>query len=93
MKKNVWILGGLFFLLFLAFLSPAAAQCAMCKGAAQTGLDPEHAGKSLNLGIIMMFGMPYLIVGFIAFVWWKNRKTEQDADDETNLERALNEVA
>ncbi|MFM2267044.1 MAG: hypothetical protein RL757_485 [Bacteroidota bacterium] len=90
--KSGLILGGSLLAMFL-MPTDLAAQCAMCKGAAQTGLDPEHAGKSLNLGILMMFVMPYLLVGGIAFVWWKNKKSEQDADEEVEFERAVGDLS
>ena len=90
-SKIAWILGGS---LLAAFVVPTdlVAQCAMCKGAAQTGLDPENAGRSLNLGIMMMFVMPYLLVGGIAFVWWKNKKSDEEADEEVALERAVSDL-
>ena len=34
-------------------------------------------GVGLNAGILSLLAMPYLIVGGIAFVWWKNRKKNE----------------
>jgi hypothetical protein len=57
----------------------AAAQCAMCKGAAEMSLkqgggDPQ----GLNNGILYMLSMPYLLVGGIGYWWWRNRRKEQE---------------
>lgn len=56
-----------------------AAQCPMCKMSAESNL--EHGGtegKGLNKGILYLFSMPYLLIGGLAFLWWKNRKTEEE---------------
>jgi hypothetical protein len=34
------------------------------------------AGKGLNAGILFMLSMPYLLVGGIGYVWWRNRRKE-----------------
>lgn len=63
----------------VAVCTAVSAQCAMCKGAAETALkqgggDPQ----GLNNGILYMLAMPYLLVGAIGFWWWKNRRNEND---------------
>lgn len=78
MKRNVLIFT-LFVLFLLAFLPDISAQCAMCKGAAETNLkqgggDPQ----GLNNGILYMLSMPYLLVGGIGYWWWRNRRKEQE---------------
>jgi len=65
--------------LLIAVYASASAQCAMCKGAAETAL--KHGGgdpQGLNNGILYMLAMPYLLVGAIGFWWWKNRRNEND---------------
>jgi len=53
------------------------AQCPMCRATAETNLaNGGTEGRGLNNGILYMLGMPYLLIGTIAFVWWRNRKTE-----------------
>jgi len=48
------------------------AQCSICtKTASQMG---EDAGKGFNLGTIYLAAMPFTIIGYIAFRWWKNEK-------------------
>jgi hypothetical protein len=57
------------------------AQCAMCtKTAQQLG---EKPAQGLNSGILYLMLMPFAIVGFIGYRWWKNRVT--DSVDDTNL--------
>ena len=78
MKHQVLFFG--FLLFFLVFFSvDMSAQCAMCKGAAETNLrqgggDPQ----GLNNGILFMLSMPYLLVGGIGYWWWRNRHKEQE---------------
>jgi hypothetical protein len=33
-------------------------------------------GKGLNAGILFMLSMPYLLVGGIGYIWWRNRRKE-----------------
>jgi hypothetical protein len=48
------------------------AQCSICtKTASQMG---EEAGKGFNGGVIYLAAMPFAIMGYIAFKWWKNEK-------------------
>ena len=80
MKKRIVKILVLFFL--LSFASPVIlpAQCPMCKIGAESNLkNGGSSGKGLNTGILYMLAMPYLLVGAIGFVWWKNRK--EDIDD------------
>ncbi len=52
--------------------SESIAQCAMCtKTAQQLG---EKPAQGLNSGILYLMLMPFAIVGFIAYRWWKNNK-------------------
>ncbi|MBK9254500.1 MAG: hypothetical protein IPM42_03320 [Saprospiraceae bacterium] len=57
------------------FSSDLAAQCPMCKISAESNLrDGGTQGKGLNAGILYMFAMPYLVIGTMAFLWYRNRK-------------------
>ena len=58
-----------------------AAQCPMCRMSAESNLkDGGTAGKGLNAGILYMLSMPYLLVGVLGYIWWKNRKPEVEDD-------------
>lgn len=57
----------------------ATAQCPMCKMSAESNLkNGGSSGSGLNAGILYMLATPYLIVGGIAYVWWRNRRKEED---------------
>jgi hypothetical protein len=57
------------------------AQCPMCKMSAEQNLkDGGTAGKGLNAGILYMFAAPYLLVGSLGFIWWYNRRKEEDIE-------------
>jgi hypothetical protein len=50
------------------------AQCSICtKTASQMG---EEAGKGFNGGTLYLAAMPFAIMGYIAFKWWKNEKQD-----------------
>ncbi|NJL73841.1 MAG: hypothetical protein HC892_01195 [Saprospiraceae bacterium] len=56
------------------------AQCPMCKIAVQSNMqNGGTAGKGLNKGIFIILGMPYLIVGTIAYIWWRNKRKLNEA--------------
>lgn len=73
--------------LMLTFSStPANAQCPMCRMSAETNLkNGGSAGRGLNAGILYMLATPYLIVGGLAFVWWRNRRKEEEEEKEEAL--------
>ncbi len=71
------------FLLLFIVVNEMSAQCPMCRMAAESNLENGGtAGTGLNTGILYMLTLPYLLVGVIAFVWYKNRKTDIDILEE-----------
>ena len=61
--------------------SDLIAQCPMCRMAAESNL--EHGGSSgqgLNTGILYMLLMPYILVGSIGVIWYRNRKKINELD-------------
>ncbi len=73
MKKCIIIFSIMFILLLIQM--DAGAQCAMCtKTASQMG---EKPALGMNQGILYLMGMPFVIVGVIAYRWWKSQKTEE----------------
>lgn len=73
--KNLRII---FFVLLLLFVNSqlTMAQCAMCKGAVETNMSTGRnvIGNGINAGIAYLFAFPYLIVGVIAYLWYRNSK-------------------
>lgn len=77
MKKNIIILLLSINMLFL-FQNSASAQCSLCtKTAQQMG---EKPALGLNSGILYLMVMPFAIVGFIGFRWWKNNKALEEQE-------------
>ena len=55
------------------------AQCPMCRATAETNLaNGGTEGRGLNNGILYLLGMPYVLIGTVAFFWWRNRRKEVD---------------
>jgi len=52
------------------------AQCSLCtKTAQQMG---EKPAQGMNSGILYLMMMPFVIVGFIGFRWWKYNKAIEE---------------
>jgi hypothetical protein len=77
MLRRLPIYGFTFFILLAFLLAPvlAEAQCSICtRTAEQLG---EKPAQGLNAGILYLAATPLLIIGFIAYRWWrKNRGAE-----------------
>lgn len=70
-------------LLVLATAVPAISfgQCPMCKISAETNMkNGGTAGQGLNKGILYLFATPYLIIGGLGLLWYRNRVKERDND-------------
>ena len=64
-------------------LEDLVAQCPMCKMATESNLENGGtAGQGLNAGILYMLATPYLLIGTLAFIWWKNKKKNVDGEEE-----------
>ena len=63
------------------------AQCPMCRMSLESNLeDGGTMGRTINVGILYMLGMPYLLVGLLGLIWYKNRKKmEAEQEDQANL--------
>jgi hypothetical protein len=74
MKKPLAIL--LIVFLVAVSLPEAKAQCSVCsKTAMQLG---EKPAMGLNQGILYLMFTPFLIVGFIAYRWWKGNRAGEE---------------
>ncbi|MEN0006703.1 MAG: hypothetical protein AAF798_21295 [Bacteroidota bacterium] len=79
--KKIGISSLLILTLFLLFSLELAAQCPMCKMAAESNLqNGGTGGKGLNAGILYILATPYLIIGGIAYVWWRNRRSDLEEE-------------
>jgi hypothetical protein len=73
---------GLVLLLTFAFnfitINDANAQCPMCKMSAESNLkEGGSIGKGLNKGILYLFAAPYLMIGGLAFMYFRNKKNNE----------------
>jgi glycopeptide antibiotics resistance protein len=74
----------LFICLLIIFTSICVhAQCSMCtKTASQLG---EKPAQGLNSGILYLMFTPFIIVGVIAYKWWKNNKATEETETTTSI--------
>jgi len=81
MRNRILKITGLLALV-LALNLPVAdvqAQCPMCRMSAESNLkNGGTAGRGLNNGILYMLITPYLLVGSIGYIWWRNRNKQVD---------------
>jgi hypothetical protein len=69
-----------FALTFMANIS-VDAQCPMCRMSLESNLkNGGIAGKGMNAGILMLLATPYLLVGGIAFVWYRNKRSQDNSE-------------
>ena len=69
----------LFVVLLLLTQVDAIAQCAMCRTTVESSISNgrSNIATGLNTGILYLLSAPYLIVGAIAFLWFRQSKQEQ----------------
>jgi hypothetical protein len=60
-------------LLFLLVSLPADAQCAMCRAVLESE-ESGDAAKGINNGIMYLMVFPYLLVGGIGYIVYRERK-------------------
>lgn len=68
------------FLLLTATTVLGMAQCAMCRASVESTLSNGRyeGGSGLNLGILYLLMMPYLLMGLVGFLWYRNSKRERN---------------
>ena len=67
--------------LSVATMPEVQAQCPMCRMSAESNLKNGGTdGKGLNNGILYMLATPYMIIGVIGFIWWRNRRKEGEEE-------------
>lgn len=60
--------------IILALPETADAQCAMCKAVAESNQNAkgeQHFGANLNSAILYLMAVPYLVLMFLAFLFFK----------------------
>ena len=75
MKKTSFLILFILSILLVSQIT-AEAQCSLCtKTAQQMG---EKPAQGMNSGILYLMMMPFVIVGFIGFRWWKYNKALEE---------------
>nr|WP_246205987.1 hypothetical protein [Fulvivirga aurantia] len=51
----------------------------MCRATIENNVSNGEIGigASLNFGILYLFVMPYLLIGFIGYMWYRNSKSNE----------------
>lgn len=64
------------FLLLVGSAQSLLAQCAMCRATVENNVSygETSLASGLNLGILYLFVAPYLVIGVIAFFWYKKSR-------------------
>lgn len=54
---------------------PLNAQCAMCKATVESNIENggKSVGRGLNDGILYLMSIPYIVLGGIGYMIYKNR--------------------
>ena len=70
-----------FLIVFLLFQLDGVAQCAMCRTTVESTISNgrSNIATGLNTGILYLLAAPYLLVGVIAWMWFRQSKKEQQA--------------
>ena len=87
MKRKVSKIIAVFSLmLFFGLVSTEAySQCAMCRATVESNVgtgskEPEsEVGSGLNTGILYLMVVPYILIGTVGFLWYKNNKKKKNA--------------
>ncbi len=68
-------------IIFMLFIVAVEAQCPMCRMSAESNLaNGGSEGAGLNKGILYLLSLPYLLVMFLGFVWYRNRKATKSQE-------------
>ena len=67
----------LFLVIFLlGAVQSSLGQCAMCRGSVESSISDGGASvaANLNFGIMYLFFTPYVVLGALAFFWYRASK-------------------
>jgi hypothetical protein len=66
------------------------AQCPMCRMSAEADLKAGGTkAKGLNTGIMYMLSFPYILLGTIGFIWYRERRRVGEAEQLAELRGLL----
>lgn len=64
-------------LLLISVVTPAEAQCAMCRAVLESE-EGGQAAKGINNGIVYLMIFPYLLIGGIGVAIYRSRKKARE---------------
>lgn len=75
MSKIIIKISGAVLLVMLTIVD-SFSQCAMCRITLENNVSNGEAGigASINFGILYLLVMPYLLIGILAYFWYKKSK-------------------
>ena len=82
-------------IIIFAFSPEVIGQCAMCRASVESNVAQSDVGigSQLNVGILYLFFMPYLLLGAVAYFWFKNsKKNAKKKQITSNFKRKLSEM-
>jgi len=66
------------------------AQCPMCRMSAEKDLvNGGGTSRGLNKGILYLLSVPYLMIGTIGYLFWRNRRIIAQEEQEDELRDLL----
>ena len=66
------------------------AQCPMCRMSAEADLNAGGTkAKGLNAGIMYMLSFPYILLGTLGYIWYRERRRVGKADQLAELRGLL----
>lgn len=75
---KILLIAAIVIIALLVFNTDVQAQCAMCQATAESSRDAGSSNsEGINKGVMYLFFTPYLIIGTIAYFWWRARKKAQ----------------
>lgn len=76
------VLIGLTALSYISMPTQAFSQCPMCRMSAESNLENGGSeGRGLNTGILYMLAAPYLLVGTLGYIWWRNNRRVKEEEE------------
>lgn len=79
-KNKLLIAAFILAISFVVLPEFADAQCAMCKAVAESNQNAkgeQHFGANLNNAILYLMAVPYIILVFLAFLFFKKQIIER----------------
>ncbi|WP_375558777.1 hypothetical protein ACE193_13625 [Bernardetia sp. OM2101] len=75
-SKLIFVFTVLILFTFTFGITDAEAQCAMCRATVETNYNngAGEASTRLNSGILYLLCMPYILIGTVAFFWYRNKQ-------------------